>query len=42
MKLTNKSLYSQARDAILNIIDNSTEFMAKLPLEQSFLKKIRR
>ncbi|WP_313755758.1 GntR family transcriptional regulator [Tissierella sp.] len=40
MKLTNKSLYLQARDAILNIIDNSTEFMAKLPSEQELSERL--
>lgn len=34
MKLKNRSLYLQARDAILDIINNNSEFMNRLPSEQ--------
>lgn len=34
MKLVNRSLYAQARDAILEMIDDRSEFMDKLPSEQ--------
>lgn len=34
MKLTSRTLSSQAKDAILDIIDSGSEFMTKLPSEQ--------
>lgn len=40
MKLSNRSLYAQARDAILEIINHSSEFMAKLPSEQELSERL--
>ena len=40
MKLSNRSLYSQARDAILEIINNHSEFMDKLPSEQDLSDRL--
>lgn len=40
MKLSNRSLYAQARDAILEIINHNTVFMAKLPSEQELSERL--
>lgn len=40
MKLTNRSLYSQARDAILEIINQRSQFMEKLPSEQELSEQL--
>lgn len=40
MKLTSRTLFSQARDAILEIIDESPEFMSKLPSEQELTERL--
>lgn len=40
MKLTNRSLYAQARDAILEIINHNSEFMDKLPSEQELSERL--
>ena len=40
MKLYNRSLYLQARDEILKIIDGSTDFMSKLPSEQELSEQL--
>lgn len=40
MKLTNRTLSAQAKDAILDIIDKESEFMTKLPSEQELSSKL--
>lgn len=40
MKLQNRSLYLQSRDAILDIINNNSEFMSKLPSEQELSENL--
>ncbi len=40
MKLTSQTLYSKAREAILEIINRDMEFMGKLPSEQELSEKL--
>lgn len=40
MKLYNRSLYMQARDEIMKIVSDSSEFMTRLPSEQELSEKL--